>query len=124
MTRPPAMLCVPVTYHRCRDGDTVEVSLQKSGHVWPIRLSDCSCEELSTTEGQEAKRMAEAIMAAAQDIYVEIPLDDIGVNILQSLTSFDRLVGKVWVQEECTLGDVLVEAGMGRRPIGPPSHRH
>lgn len=109
--RPPSGLCLPVRYHRCRDGDTVEVSLPQSSYIHPVRLIDCWCPEKNEEGYLEAKEFAENILENCEDLYLFIPLDSPGLNLQKALLSFDRVLGELWVSPTQTLNQMLVEAG-------------
>lgn len=113
--RPPAGLCLPVRYIRCRDGDTVEVSLPRSMYIHSIRLLDCWCPELKEPGGSEAKEFSESVLQDCDNLHVFIPIDSPGVNILKSLASFDRILGILWVSQTQTLNDLLIDAGHATR---------
>lgn len=115
--RPRAGLCIPVRYLRCRDGDTIEVALPKSDYVWAIRLVDCWCPELRDKGGEEARAYAQSVLEDCEDLHLFVPLEP-GANILKTLTTFDRLVGELWVSQTTTLNDMLVDAGHATRRKG------
>lgn len=112
--RPRVGLCIPVRYSRCRDGDTVEVSLPQSAYVWAIRLLDCWCPELNKPGGREAKEFAESVLEDCEDLFLFLPIVSPITNIAKIL-SFDRLVGELWVSPTQTLNEMLVEAGYATR---------
>jgi len=113
--RPPVGICIPVRYVRCRDGDTVEVSLPKSEYVYAVRLADCWCPEMREEGGVAAKEFAESVLDNTESLHLFIPLDGVGVNILAALTTFDRVVGELWVSSTKTLNEMLIEAGYASR---------
>lgn len=111
MERPPFGLCLPCTFVRCRDGDTVEVSLPGSDHVWAIRLIRCWCKEMHEPGGREAKQFAEKIlMQAGNTLSVFIPAPRDVHNLLRNLT-FDRVPGYLYVNAEQTLNEMMVLGG-------------
>ena len=109
--RPPVGICVPVRYRRCRDGDAVEVSLPKSDYIYAVRLADCWCPEMREDGGKDAKEFAESVLEDCESIHLFIPLDGMNTNILAALSTFDRVVGVLWVSPTKTLNEMLVEAG-------------
>jgi len=118
--RPPVGICVPVRYERCRDGDTVEVTLPKSDYIYAVRLADCWCPELREDCGIEAKEFAESVLEDAERVHLFVPLDGVNTNVLAALTTFDRIVGVLWVSPTKSLNEMLVEAGYATREKPPP----
>jgi endonuclease YncB( thermonuclease family) len=110
MDRPAYGLCLHVKYARCRDGDTVVVSLVGSEREWAIRLIDTWCPELSEPGGKEAKVFAEQILTQCEDLAVYIPAPHDIHNLLANIT-FDRIPGHLFVSETKTLNVMLIEAG-------------
>lgn len=115
--RPPAGICVPVRYLRCRDGDTVEVSLPHSALIHAVRLVDCWCPELRQPGGPEAKEFAESVLEDCEELFLFVPLPPNMVNIAR-LFSFDRVVGQLWINQTQTLNEMLVAAGHATRMKG------
>ena len=109
--RPRAGLCLRARYVRCRDGDTVEVSVAHSARIWAIRLIDCWCAEKNTPAGVAAREYAESVLQDVEDLHVFIPFDELGPNLLRGLVSFDRILGEVWVDQTKTLNEMMVSAG-------------
>jgi len=115
MRLPPFGLSLPCRFRRCRDGDTVEVSLPGSDRIWAIRLLGCSCPELCEPGGAEAKGAAEAALDAADHLAVFIPAPKDPVRLLRSILTFDRVLGHVFLDTETTLSDILVRGGFGTK---------
>lgn len=113
--RPPVGICIPVRYRRCRDGDTVEVSLPKSDYIYAVRLADCWCAELHDEGGRDAKDFAESVLEDCESLHLFVPLDGVNTNVLAALATFDRVVGELWVSQTKTLNGMLVEAGYAKR---------
>lgn len=117
MPRPPAGLCLPVEIVRCRDGDTVEVSLRGSDRVWAIRLIDCWCKETRGEEreqGLKAKAYAEQLLSQCRNPHVFIPSPADIHNLLKNLT-FDRIPGYIYLDGGSTLNQLMVLGKMATR---------
>ena len=113
--RPPHGSCLPVTYNRCRDGDTIEVSVT-GALVWAIRISGIDCPEKRDHGGFEASDFTNRICDDADRLSLFIPCPE-RVNILKEL-SFDRVVGDIFVESSEHNGwvsDLLVDAGHAKR---------
>ena len=110
MRRPPHGICLPVEYRRCRDGDTIVVSLIGSSRVWNIRLIDCWCQELHEPGGREAKQYAEKLLTLCSDLSVFIPALHDTHNLLANIT-FDRIPGHLFVTHNRTLSEMMVAGG-------------
>ena len=108
--RPRVGICLPVRYSRCRDGDTIEVTLPYSALVHAIRLVDCWCPEMGEPGGIEAKEFAESVLSNAEDLRAFFVIPQ-GTTSLSKLFSFGRVVGELWVSETQTLNDMLIESG-------------
>ena len=108
MNCPPLGICLPVTYHGIRDGDTVTVQVPGSAFIWAVRLLDCWCEEVKTEAGLKAKIYSRDVLEKTdpQDLKLWIPLPT-GRNILQSL-SFDRILGVIYIGPTQTLNQMLI----------------
>ena len=128
MHLPPFGLCLPCTLVRVRDGDTVEVRLRRGGLVWAIRLLDCwVTDDRKSPLWQAAKGMAEQVCGEASDagtLAVFIPFESIPDNPLAGFT-FDRVLGKLFLDTDTTLGDLLIRHGLaschkGGEPTGLP----
>ena len=109
MSHPQHGLSLPVHFHRCRDGDTVEVRLSLSERVWAIRLIDCWCPELNKPGGLEAKAFAQGVLGAAGELTLFIPMPHYVDNLLKNLT-FDRIPGHLFVGDD-NLASLLIAAG-------------
>ena len=114
MQRPDLGLSLPCKFHRCIDGDTIEIQFPGSERVWKIRLIDCWCPELDTPKGKEAKQYAEKIMKGCMNPVVYIPIPRDIYNLLGNLT-FDRILGYIFVGEAMTLNEIIVLAGHGTK---------
>jgi|GEM_PF-5076107 len=108
--RPPPGLCLPCRYRRCRDGDTVEISLPESKRRWAIRLKDCWAPEMNEPGGPAAKRRAEELLEEAEQLHVFIPAPGNWENLLANLT-FDRIPGYIWLSDLETLNGRLIREG-------------
>lgn len=115
---PPFGFCSPVHYHRCRDGDTVEVCLPQSDRVWAIRLIDCWCREMHEPGGIEAKQYAEKVLEQVDHLSVFIPAPRDVHNLLANLT-FDRIPGYLFVSCDRTLNEMMVAAGHATKTKEP-----
>lgn len=123
--RPEFGLCLPCRVRRCRDADTIEVSLPGSDRVWAIRLEGIDAPELRTAAGKAAKAWVEAVLdEAADDLAVWIPAPKDATRLLKGLLTFDRIVGDVWVGTERRLSRMLVDAGHAAPSpqVKPKSH--
>jgi len=110
MDRPAYGLCLPVQYVRCRDGDTVVVSLYDSEREWAIRLINTWCVEMHEPDGKEAKAYAEKILSGCNNLALYIPAPHYLKNLLQNLT-FDRIPGWLFISETRTLNEIMVAQG-------------
>lgn len=102
---------VPVTLHRVRDGDTIEVKIPGSSLIWPIRLIDCWAPETKGSEkelGLRAKDYVEGVLMQGDPLTLQIPTPD-DWNVLASLT-FDRVPGYLWVGASL-LNEMVVKSG-------------
>lgn len=111
MDLPPYGLYLPCRFVRCRDGDTVTISLPQSNREWSVRLIGIDCPELHEQGGPEAKQFAESVLQNASDrlsVYIPAPKDV--VNLLANLT-FDRIPGHIIVGEDRNLAELLLVAG-------------
>lgn len=109
--RPTPGLVVPVTLHRVRDGDTIEVKIPGSSLIWPIRLIDCWAPETKGSEkelGLRAKDYVEGVLMQGDPLTLQIPTPD-DWNVLASLT-FDRVPGYLWVGASL-LNEMVVKSG-------------
>ena len=111
MKRPPYGFSSPVKYLRCRDGDTVVVSLSGSNRRWAIRLLDCWCPESHKPGGTEATLYAEKLLSECSELSLFVPRPDNVFELLKSLFSFDRLLGHLFISKDQTLSEAMVEAG-------------
>lgn len=114
MKRPPAGLCLPCEVSHVRDGDTVVVKIRDGGMDWAIRLLDCWAPEKYTKEGKEAANFCRQIIETADSLYVWIPAP-FDPNMLLKNVSFDRLLGHIFIRQDKTLSEVMVEAGMATK---------
>ena len=116
--RPPAGICVPVEYVRCRDADTPVVRFARSDREWAVRLLDCWAEEQNTAEGQQATLFATSILEEVEELHLQVPIRGDAVNVLRGMLSFDRLLGHLWIATDRTLSQALVEAGHATQTKG------
>jgi len=110
MTLPPYGLCLPCKYRRCRDGDTVEISVLGADRIWAIRLIDCWAPDRNEPGFKEAKAFAEEVLQDADHLSVYVPAPRDTRNLLANLT-FDRVPGWLFVGTEDTLNAMMVHAG-------------
>jgi endonuclease YncB( thermonuclease family) len=117
MLCPPHGLCLPCRFRRCRDGDTVEVSLPGSERIWAIRVMNVDTPERGHAGFIEAKAFAEEVLNNGDgNLSVWIPMPRLGsFNLLGQLVTFDRLVGDIFIGSEDRLSEMLVHAGHARR---------
>lgn len=127
---PPYGVCVPVTFVRVRDGDTIEVQILGGAMTWAVRLIDCWCPELH--RGSEVlRKLARAAREFAGDVcaraddgdlrwFVPAPKLEAGVTGLNILAhiSFDRVPGYLYVGPSQTLNQMLVEKGFASSTKG------
>ena len=111
--RPPHGICLPVTYIRARDGDTVEVSVSGGAIVWAIRLNRINCPEKREVGGFEATDFTQKLCVEADELSVFIACPR-RLNVLREL-SFDRIPGDIYVDDKGWLTDLLVSAGHAKR---------
>ena len=104
-------LCLPCKVEHVRDGDTVVVSLNLK---WAIRLIDCWAPEVNTKEGIDARLAAVEALQSADELFVEIPNAKHVEQLLRNLT-FDRIPGRLWLSDQETLGEVMVNRGHATR---------
>jgi len=111
MRLPAYGLCLPCNYRRCRDGDTVEISLPGSDRRWAIRLIDCWAPETHEAGGPEAKAYIEQLLDRANGrLSVWIPAPRHVENLLRNLT-FDRIPGRLFIGTDFDVSEAMVRAG-------------
>jgi len=113
LKRPQYGISLPCTFHHARDADTIVVQLRNSGLLWAIRLIDCWAPEIrgeEKPEGIDASIAAIALLKTAKELSVFIPVENIGENVLKFLT-FDRIPGYLYLDDETTLNEKLIELG-------------
>lgn len=125
MKLPPFGLCLPCSLVRVRDGDTVEVRLREGGLIWAVRHLECWCTDNKASPlYAAAKELAEKSCGEASDagtMAVFVPMDELPKNLLAGVVSFDRILGKIFLSTETTLGDLLIRRGLaGRRKSEQP----
>ena len=98
-------LMLPVLYTRSVDGDTIEVEIRRKFHV---RLRDIDVAEKKTEKGEEATEFVDMVLSFAKDVMVFIPTNS--PEKLMDITSFERVVGDIYVNEEL-LQNLLREKG-------------
>ena len=117
MTLPPYGICLPCTWVRNRDGDTICVRL-RTGQECAVRLIDCWAPERGTPDGERAAAHLNDLMDHNdQPVSLFVPLakdtDKDGIvsvtELIKSL-SFDRLVGRVFIGTE-DVSVLMVKAG-------------
>ena len=97
------------TLSRVVDGDTIEVVIERRVK---IRLKDLLVAEKNTLEGKKAKAFVEDIIKPGDKLIVFLPARH--PERLLDVTSFDRLVGDVYLAEGNNLADVICDSGNGR----------
>lgn len=117
MKLPPSGLCLPCRVVKVRDGDTVEIQLPGSEHVWAIRLLDCWAPELHKQGGPEAKEFAQNLVDDVDETHVWIPAPKQVINLLANLT-FDRIPGHIFISTRETLSEVMVRCGHATKEKG------
>lgn len=115
MNRPPTGLCLKVVASSVTDGDTVAVKLPGSANVWKVRLLDCWAPELNTEAGKQAKAFLKMFLSKQNNLHLWIPAPEKPGNLLHALTTFDRLLGHIFVDDRTTVSEVMVEAGHARK---------
>lgn len=100
-------LILPVTFVRAVDGDTIEVEIRRT---FKIRLRDINVAEKNTVKGAEAKAFVIGLMSDDEDVLAFIPTNN--PDKLMDITSFERIVGDLYVSGEL-LQDTLREEGYG-----------
>ena len=100
-------LMLPVTFVRAVDGDTIEVEIRRT---FKIRLRDIDVAEKNTVKGAEAKAFVGGLMSEDEDVLAFIPTNN--PDKLMDITSFERIVGDLYVSGEL-LQDTLREEGYG-----------
>lgn len=119
MIRPPYGICLPCRYRRCRDADTIEITVSGS-YVWAIRLEDCWAPEKHTDEGKRATEYSRHVLENTTDLAVWVKLppeietkvrNGKPINVLLEVATFDRLVGHLFIDGDTTLSEMLVKAG-------------
>ena len=118
MQRPPLGLSLRVTYVKTRDGDTVEVKVQGSAFIFAIRLLDCWCPPKNTPEGARATKFVEQTLEQSDpaDLSVYIPSLDTP-HLLKHFT-FDRVLAHLFIEDNLTLGELLVDKKLASRTKG------
>jgi endonuclease YncB( thermonuclease family) len=124
MNLPPYGLCLPCTFVRARDGDTVEVRLRDAGFTWAVRMLDCwVTDNRESPLWRAAKDLVEREAQEASDegrLAVFLPIFNLPANPLSALT-FDRVLGHVFISSDTTLAELLVRRGLaGRTKQGEP----
>ena len=96
MTAPDLGICLPVTYIRCRDGDTVVLHM-RTGSKIAVRMIGVDAPELREPGGQEAADALHSVLVAADELRIFIPLAETGpdgqldvFDVLRAMT-FDRV---------------------------------
>lgn len=114
---PPAGICVPVTYRRCRDGDTVEVSLRGSRWIWAVRLLECWVDDKADKEFREAATdYAHAVCQDSDDLRLFVPFDrNKPIKNLLDLFTFDRVLGWLYVASDQTINAMMVQMGFATK---------
>mgnify|MGYP001034330238 CR=1 FL=1 len=116
--RPPYGLCLPVIVDRVIDGDTIAVQFRKGGLRWRIRLRGVNCPEVKgqhKAHGLAAKEYVKRLLVEKAEtlaVHIEPPDDP---DELLNMTTFNRLVGEIWLDNDTKLSDVLVASGHAKR---------
>jgi len=113
MKRPLHGLHLPCQYLRCRDGDTVEISLYGSDRIWAIRLIDCQAPDRGEPGRDEAKAHAEQLLENAELVTVSVPTPADPLHLLKNLT-FDRIPARLWISDDETLGERMIKDGFAK----------
>jgi len=118
MKRPPFGITIPVIYSRVRDGDTIEVKMAHSGFIFAVRLLDCWCPPKNTKDGAKATAVADKLLQRANpvDLALYIPFNGT-LHPFEHLT-FDRVLAHVFISEDRTLGEALIEKGLASSKKG------
>ena len=103
--QPEPSVCFRAKAIRVIDGDTIVCDITRTVNV---RLRDIDCPERKTEEGQEAKRFVEKTLLN-KDVIVLMPTDRRG-DALLDFTSFERIVGDIWIDNN-NLKDLLLVEG-------------
>lgn len=116
--RPPYGLCLPVIVDRVIDGDTVVVRFRQGGLQWRVRLRGVNCPEVKgprKAHGIAAKEYVQSVLDAKSGtlaVHIEPPENP---DELLGITTFNRLVGEIWLDNDTKLSDVLVASGHATR---------
>jgi len=115
MKLPPYGLCLPSTFVRARDGDTIVVQVRRGGFKWVIRLADCwVTDDKRSPVYRQALELVQRECGEASDegrLAVFLAIDQLPENPLRAV-SFDRLIGLVFLDTETTLGELLIRKGL------------
>jgi endonuclease YncB( thermonuclease family) len=112
--KPTPGLMLNVAFKRCRDGDTVEVSLPGSGWIWAIRLINVWAPELHTGEQRQQAAAGKCFLEDylhsidPPDLWLHVPVPQ-GSNLLKNLT-FDRIPGVLYAGD-VEINSLLVSKG-------------
>lgn len=118
MIRPPFGISMPVTFSRVRDGDTIEVKMPGSGFIFAVRLLDCWCPEKRTKIGAKGTHKVESIMNTVDPSKLSIFIPFNGtLHPFEHLT-FDRVLAHIFIDDEKTLGETLIESGLASSTKG------
>lgn len=100
---------VPATVKRIIDGDTVEVEITIKAHV---RLLDCWAAERNCNEG---KRAATALRELALHEPGTLRIPYVPGGGIGQLFSFERLLGRVVLNDGTDLSEAMIRAGHATR---------
>lgn len=124
---PPHGVCVSVEYVRLRDADTPVVKIRGGQWEWAVRLLGCWAPEMTDRRQgivvAEGRDFADQTLRAAADLHLFVPfgaLPNFGQANPFELTTFDRILGWLFVGPSQTLNEMLVRRGFAASKKGLP----